>query len=98
MVLFDLPVTEDGDAKRATVFRNTLLDLGFEMCQYSVYIRFFPSREQAEPIIKIIKNSTPSHGHVTIIFFTDKQYGDIINISNTKVNEKIESPKQLSLF
>ncbi len=40
MVMFDLPVTEKEQRKEATYFRNRLLDLGFEMIQFSVYMRF----------------------------------------------------------
>ena len=67
------------------------------MCQYSVYCRFFADRQKAEPFIKQIKNCTPPNGNVSILFFTDKQFSDIINIKNRKI-EKNESPKQLSLF
>ena len=35
-VLFDLPVLTSAERKRATRFRNDLLDLGFEMVQFSV--------------------------------------------------------------
>jgi len=38
--MFDLPVVEKAERKAATEFRNALLDLGFEMSQFSVYMRF----------------------------------------------------------
>ena len=33
VVMFDLPVVEKAERKAATDFRNSLLDLGFEMAQ-----------------------------------------------------------------
>ena len=39
VVYFDLPVTTKVERRRATGFRNMLLDEGFLMKQYSVYIR-----------------------------------------------------------
>ncbi len=39
-VLFDLPVGTKAERKRATRFRNDLLDLGFEMVQFSVVSQF----------------------------------------------------------
>jgi CRISPR-associated protein Cas2 len=36
MVAFDLPVVEDEDRKKASRFRNDLLDMGFTMMQESI--------------------------------------------------------------
>ena len=98
MVLFDLPVTEDGEAKKASIFRKTLLNLGFEMSQFSVYLRFFADRQKAEPYIKKIKEKVPPNGNVSILFFTDKQFGDTINIHNKETKESKNKPEQLCLF
>ena len=39
VVMFDLPVVLKAERKAATEFRNALLDMGFEMSQFSVYMR-----------------------------------------------------------
>ena len=39
IVMFDLPVVEKAERKAATDFRNALLDMGFEMSQFSVYLK-----------------------------------------------------------
>ena len=39
MVLFDLPVVEPEERKAAADFRNFLKDQGYEMAQFSVYVR-----------------------------------------------------------
>lgn len=39
IVLCDLPVGTKSERKAATGFRNTLLDLGFAMSQFSVYLK-----------------------------------------------------------
>ncbi len=98
MVMFDLPVAEDKERKKATRFRKGLLDLGFEMSQFSVYVRFCGDRQKTEPYIKQIKRITPENGKVTILFFTDKQFADIINIVNLKKTTIKEKPDQLCLF
>ena len=98
MVLFDLPVTQEGEAKRANIFRKNLLDLGFEMSQFSVYLRFCGTREMANPYIKRIKKQIPPDGKVSILFFTDKQFGDIITFQNRTPVLMAETPDQLSLF
>ena len=98
MVMFDLPVTSAQERKRATVFRNYLLDEGFEMSQFSVYLRFCGTREMANPYIKRIKKQIPPDGKVSILFFTDKQFGDIITFQNRTPVLMAETPDQLSLF
>lgn len=44
-VLFDLPVVEKEDRKAATDFRNYLLDDGFQMVQFSTYVRLLSGKE-----------------------------------------------------
>jgi CRISPR-associated protein Cas2 len=98
MVMFDLPVVEEKDRKRATKFRQGLLDLGFEMSQFSVYTRFCGDRQKTDPYVKKIKSIVPPNGQVTILFFTDKQFSDIINITNRENKKLKEKPDQLCLF
>ncbi len=75
MVMFDLPVLTKRQRKRATKFRNDLLDLGFEMAQYSVYMKFCGSRPAATALAKRVEIQVPHEGNVSILVFTDKQYG-----------------------
>ena len=98
MVMFDLPVVDDEDRKKATKFRNFLLDSGFEMSQFSVYFRFCGNKEKGETFVRQIKRSTPATGKVSILFFTDKQFSDIVNIQNREILEPVEKLEQMLLF
>ncbi|WP_197387472.1 CRISPR-associated endonuclease Cas2 [Ralstonia pseudosolanacearum] len=40
LTMFDLPVGTKAERKAATSFRHFLQDQGFEMAQFSVYMRF----------------------------------------------------------
>ena len=75
MVLFDLPVLTKRQRKRATKFRTDLLDMGFEMAQYSVYMKFCGSRPAADALTARVERRVPGQGRVSILVFTDKQYG-----------------------
>ena len=97
LVMFDLPVVEQKDRKEATKFRKSLLDMGFEMTQFSVYIRFCGKREKAGKYTRKIKEKLPNSGNVSIIFITDKQFGNIINFENRKKRKNKES-NQMSIF
>ena len=60
LVMFDLPVVEPQERKAATGFRNALLDMGFEMTQFSVYLRFCSSYPQVQTFCKELKLSCRS--------------------------------------
>ena len=49
-VLFDLPVLTSAERKRATRFRNDLLDLGFEMVQPQGAFYLFPKALEADDV------------------------------------------------
>lgn len=46
----------------------------FLMAQFSVYLRFCGSREQADTYVRRIGPQVPGRGQVSILRFTDKQY------------------------
>lgn len=50
LVMFDLPVKTKRQRHAATVFRNMLLDMGYGMVQYSVYVRYTPTQSGLGPV------------------------------------------------
>ena len=96
--MFDLPVMTDKERKKATRFRNFLLDQGFEMSQFSVYFRFCGDRSKTEPYVKKIKKAAPLGGKISILFFTDRQFSDIITIQNRDITITPQKPNQLTLI
>ena len=98
LVMFDLPVVEKVERKAATDFRNTLLELGFEMSQFSVYMRFCTSAAQVETYSKRVEAALPEGGKVNILQFTDKQYERIVSFQG-KFKQAIKNPPdQFDLF
>ena len=55
IVLFDLPTGTKPQRSAATRFRHNLLDEGFEMSQYSVYLRHCAGKEQADALVRRIE-------------------------------------------
>lgn len=98
MVMFDLPTLTKQERKRAYDFRQYLLDEGFTMSQYSVYLRFIGSREKTDAFAKRIKKNVPPFGKVSVLCFTDKQFGTIQTFYNAKRDDNPEKPEQLLLF
>jgi CRISPR-associated protein Cas2 len=98
VVMFDLPVVEKAERKAATDFRNTLLDMGFEMSQFSVYMRFCTSPAQVETYCKCVEEALPGGGCVNILQFTDKQYERIISYHGRAKRSAQKVPDQFVLF
>jgi CRISPR-associated protein Cas2 len=74
MVLFDLPTETRVDRKRYSKFRDSLLDDGFVMLQFSIYIRHCSSRENMLVHIKRVRENLPANGKIAILPVTDKQF------------------------
>ena len=97
-VMFDLPVGTQKERKEATTFRNHLLDLGFEMSQFSVYLKYCVSSEKAETVGKQIQLQLPPGGKVDILTITDKQFTNMRRFyANTQIKNDERFP-QLRLF
>lgn len=97
-VMFDLPVVLRAEQKAATEFRNTLLDLGFEMAQFSVYMRFCSSQGELDALCKRVESALPDGGKVNILSFTDRQYEHIQTFHGRKRQAPQKSSDQYDLF
>ncbi len=98
VVMFDLPVVQKAERKAATEFRNSLLDMGFEMSQFSVYMRFCTSPAQVDTYCKQVETALPQGGKVNILQFTDKQYERIISFHGQIKQTAQKAPDQFDLF
>jgi CRISPR-associated protein Cas2 len=98
MVMFDLPVKTKSQRQEATAFRNMLLDLGFQMAQLSVYIRYSPSAHSILPTVSNIKKSVPDGGEVRIVFITDHQWAKSLRVTSAVATQPEERPLQLTIF
>ena len=97
-VYFDLPSETRTEKKVAARFRKNLLNDGFAMFQYSIYMRFCASRENASVHIRRTKSNLPKKGKVCIMQITDKQFGNIMNFWGRAAQPKEPQPTQLELF
>lgn len=98
LVFFDLPTETKVERRAASRFRKNLLDDGFAMFQFSIYMRFSPSRENAAVHIKRTKMRLPKKGKVCIMQITDKQFG-MLELFHGQKEVAPETPsQQLELF
>ncbi len=98
LVMYDLPTETKKERKEAAGFRKKLLNDGFSMFQFSMYVRHSASSENADVHKKRVVKSLPEHGKVGIIQITDKQFAQMEIFYGVKPQVKPDVPQQLELF
>lgn len=74
MVFFDLPVNTKQRRKEYSRFRKSLINDGFMMLQYSVYVRLTRNHDDAQKHLRIVEANLPPAGSVRAMIVTEKQY------------------------
>jgi len=98
LVLFDLPTDTKKDRKIAAGFRKKLVQDGFTMFQFSIYLRHCPSYENAQVHIARVKANLPEKGRIGIMYITDKQFGNMELFIGRRKDEQPQIEQQLELF
>ena len=99
ILFFDLPVVDVEDRREYTRFRKYLLKDGYEMMQYSVYVRLCANKDAANKHINRAIKKSPSKGAIRALILTEKQYEDMVIVlgSLSKQEEKV-TDKKLIVF
>lgn len=84
LVMFDLPTETKKQRKRYAEFRKSLIQDGFTMFQFSIYVRNCASRENTKVHIDRVKNLLPEEGKICIITITEKQFNEILLLKGLK--------------
>lgn len=95
IVMFDLPTDTKEERRAATKFRNNLLDLGYLMLQYSVYVKCAVTVDKKNHYVRDIKLINPGTGNIKCLFITDTQWGQMVTIPGKikKHKRSIENQK-----
>ncbi|RMC51630.1 CRISPR-associated endonuclease Cas2 [Lactobacillus sp. ESL0228] len=92
MIMFDLPTETAQQRKEYRQFRKKLINEGFLMMQYSVYVRVCVTRQTAQFLEKRVKKLLPKGGIVQSLMVTEKQYNDM----HFLVGKPIEDVRNMS--
>ena len=94
--MFDLPTDTNEEKKAYRNFRRGLLENGFFMIQYSIYVRTCPNRVFAKKYSTKLKTIAPNNGNIRLITVTEKQYNDMELIVGSKLDvEEILGEKRI---
>lgn len=81
---FDLPTDTNEEKKEYRNFRKALIENGFFMMQYSVYVRTCPNRDFAKKFVGKLRQEAPKNGNIRLLYITEKQYEDMELILGVK--------------
>lgn len=100
IVAFDLPVGTKKQRKAASDFRGWLHDDGYQMVQWSVYVRSCVSFARQETHLDRLKKNLPPEGSVRAIFVTRAQWEKsfVIQGSPASEEEAEDFPEQIQLW
>lgn len=95
---FDLPVKTKAQRRAATRFRNYLLADGYNMLQYSVYVRIIREQEGADKHLARMARIMPSEGGVRSLQVTERQYARMKVLLGTRKSHEKPAGDQLLLL
>lgn len=100
LAMFDLPVKTKEEHRNAQNFRKNLVQLGFVMLQYSVYVRILKGYEKANAIKSALVGVLPPKGNVRLLLVTESQFEkmDILIGLPKSRTEKIHAERSLFEF
>lgn len=98
LVFYDLPTETKEERRTAAKFRKNIIEDGFAMFQFSIYVRHCASMDNAQVHIKRVMSMTPPKGHIGVLCITDKQFGDIKIFHGKKYTSPPQPGIQLELF
>ena len=99
MVFFDLPVDTASNRREAARFRKFLLNDGYYMLQYSVYVRVCNGTDAVEKHRARLRQQLPDNGAVRMLTITEKQFTamEILLGPLTEADQSFQA-EQLSFF
>lgn len=87
MIMFDLPVETAKQRKQYRQFRKSLINEGFLMIQYSVYVRVCVTKKSATLMENRIKTFLQENGTIQALTLTEKQYNDMHFLVGDRVED-----------
>lgn len=84
LVFFDLPVSTSDERRAAARFRKFLMKDGYNMMQFSVYVRPCNGWDSVETHVARVRAEVPRKGAVRVMAVTEKQFNSIQVMVGTK--------------
>lgn len=86
--MFDLPVVTETDKKIYNKFRRFLLNDGYFMIQYSIYVRVCKNADDVHKHEVKLSVNMPSKGNVRLLQVTENQFQSMKILCGKSVSEE----------
>lgn len=96
--MFDMPTITNEDKKNYSKFRDNLIDDGFIMIQYSIYVRICKNQDDITKHINRVKMFTPEKGNIRLLQVTEKQYEQMIMLRGIKNDDEKKSNNSMIII
>lgn len=98
LLMFDMPTITIEDKKNYTKFRDNLIDDGFIMIQYSVYVRICKNQDDIIKHTNRVKLFAPPKGNIRLLQITEKQYEQMLMLRGKKNDDEKESNNSMIII
>lgn len=99
IVFFDLPMVSKSEKRIYNKFRKWLIENGYVMIQYSIYVKLFNNRDSATKHLVTLKRYVPKQGQIRVMMITEKQYENIeIIVGGISTQENISNIETLVIL
>jgi len=88
MVMFDLPMTTAAEKKSYRKFRKFLIENGYAMLQYSVYVKIILNHSALHYQKTKVMQYLPPNGHVELLIVTEKQFAAMEHFSKPTTTQQ----------
>lgn len=98
MLFFDLEVDTNEKLRQYNKFRKFLINEGFIMYQYSIYVKLLLNPQISKLYIKKIRDNSPNTGVISVIVITEKQFSRIVDITGRRKSEVDDTLNRIIFF
>ena len=96
--MFDMPTITNEDKKNYSKFRDNLIDDGFIMIQFSVYVRICKNQDDIIKHTNRVKLFAPSKGNIRLLQVTEKHYEQMLMLRGIKHDDEKESNNSMIII
>jgi len=99
VVMFDLPVGTSSQRRAAARFRTFLIQDGYNMMQFSVYLRICNGIDAVAKHRARVEAEVPQNGSVRVLVVTDRQFASMDILTGSYIIADISaSDAQIGFF
>ena len=95
LLMFDMPTDTASDRKAYRKFRKFLINEGFIMHQFSVYIKILLNDTANKAMLARLKQNNPQRGLITLLNVTEKQFSRMIYLHGEQDNRVANSDERI---